>query len=83
MPFMQICINGIFIWSYQKNVVYLHREPALGMSAHQRRRVANIIKGVISALCLAIRNLVNFIDSNTLQHFDVLGICISISVHLK
>ena len=24
----------------------LHREPALGMSAHQRRRVADIIKGV-------------------------------------
>ncbi len=46
MPFMQIRINGIFIWSYQKNVVYLHREPALGMSAHQRRRVADIIKGV-------------------------------------
>ena len=35
----------------------------------------------MSALCLAIRNLVNFIDSKTLQHFDVLGICISISVH--
>ena len=27
-------------------VVPLHREPALGMSAHQRRRVADIIKGV-------------------------------------
>ena len=27
-------------------VVSLHREPALGMSAHQRRRVADIIKGV-------------------------------------
>ena len=37
-------MNGIFIWSYQKNVVYLHREPALGMSAHQRQRVADIIK---------------------------------------
>ena len=24
----------------------MHREPALGMSAHQRRRVADIIKGV-------------------------------------
>ena len=30
----------------EKNVVPLHREPALGMSAHQRRRVADIIKGV-------------------------------------
>ena len=46
MPFMRIRINGIFIWSYQKNVVYLHCKPALGMSAHQRRRVADIIKGV-------------------------------------
>ena len=27
-------------------VVPLHREPALGMSAHQRRRVADIIKSV-------------------------------------
>ena len=27
-------------------VVPLHREPTLGMSAHQRRRVADIIKGV-------------------------------------
>ena len=43
---MQKRINGIFIWSYQKNIVPLHREPALGMSAHQRRRVADIIKGV-------------------------------------
>ena len=44
--YANIRINGIFIWSYQKNVVYLHREPALGMSAHLRRRVADIIKGV-------------------------------------
>ena len=28
----------------EKNVVTLHREPALGMSAHQRRREADIIK---------------------------------------
>ena len=27
-------------------IVPLHREPTLGMSAHQRRRVADIIKGV-------------------------------------
>ena len=63
MPFMQVCINGIFIWSYQKNVVYLHREPALGMSAHQRRRVADIIKGVcwrLLALVLELRNPENF-----------------------
>ena len=38
-------------------------------------------KGVIRALCLATWNLVNSYTSNTLQHFDVLGICISISVH--
>ena len=28
----------------EKNVVILHREPALGISAHQRRRVADRIK---------------------------------------
>ena len=50
------------------------------MSAHQRRRVADIIKGVISALFLAIRNLENSQSPKTLQHFDVLGICISISI---
>ena len=39
-------------------------------------------KGVKYALFLAIWNLVNSIVSKTLQHLDVLGICISISVHL-
>ena len=36
----------------EKNVVTLHREPALGMSAHQRRRVADIIKRRLLALVL-------------------------------
>ena len=35
-----------FPCSIQNNSLPLHREPALGMSAHQRRRVADIIKGV-------------------------------------
>ena len=48
---MQKRINGIFIWSYQKNIVPLHREPALGMSAHQRRRVADIIKKAFIGAC--------------------------------
>ena len=51
---MQKRINGIFIWSYQKNIVPLHREPALGMSAHQRRRVADIIKRRLLALVLVV-----------------------------
>ena len=29
----------------------MHREPALGMSAHQRRRVADILKRRLLALC--------------------------------
>ena len=40
----------------EKNVVTLHREPALGMSAHQRRRVADIIKGVYWRLFWSIEN---------------------------
>ena len=38
--------KGDFSCSIQNNSLPLHREPALGMSAHQRRRVADIIKGV-------------------------------------
>ena len=44
----------------EKNVVTLHREPALGMSAHQRRRVADIIKRRLLALVLANRNPAKF-----------------------
>ena len=36
------------------------REPALGMSAHQRRRVADIIKGVYWRLFWSSENLVNY-----------------------
>ena len=35
-----------FSCTYTFFFVPLQREPALGMSAHQRRRVADIIKGV-------------------------------------
>ena len=38
----------------------MHREPALGMSAHQRRRVADIIKRRLLALVLANGNPENF-----------------------
>ena len=41
-------------------VVPLHREPTLGMSAHQRRRVADIIKRRLLALVLVDKNLANF-----------------------
>ena len=41
---MAIKVN--FFCTYTFFFVPLHREPALGMSAHQRRRVADIIKGV-------------------------------------
>ena len=42
------CISANF-------VVPLHREPAPGMSAHHRRRVADIIKKRLLALVLVIR----------------------------
>ena len=48
------------ICSIQNNSVPLHREPAPGMSAHQRRRVADIIKKRLLALVLVNRNLANF-----------------------
>ena len=54
----------IFICIYPKNVVSLHREPALGMSAHQRRRVADIIKRRLLALVLANGNPENFTNPN-------------------
>ena len=41
---MTIKVN--FSCTYTFFFVPLQREPALGMSAHQRRRVADIIKGV-------------------------------------
>ena len=41
-------------------VVPLQREPALGMSAHQRRRVADIIKRRLLALVLVSRNPAKF-----------------------
>ena len=44
----------------EKNVVPLQREPALGMSAHQRRRVADIIKRRLLALVLVNRKLETF-----------------------
>ena len=57
---MQKRINGIFIWSYQKNIVPLHREPTLGISAHQRRRVADIIKKAFIGACFGITKTGNF-----------------------
>ena len=44
--------------------------------------VADIIRRQIRFV-LGFTNLVNSQVSKTLQHFDVLGICISISVHLN
>ena len=41
----------IYICTIQNKFVPLHREPALGMSAHQRRRVADILKRRLLTLC--------------------------------
>ena len=41
--------NARYTCAFAFFVVPLHREPALGMSAHQRRRVADIIKAFIGA----------------------------------
>ena len=45
-------------------IVPLHREPALGMSAHQQRRVADIIKRRLLALVLASWNPENFVTQS-------------------
>ena len=50
---MTIKVN--FSCTYTFFFVPLHREPALGMSAHQRRRVADINKKRLLALVLALR----------------------------
>ena len=55
---MTIKVN--FSCTYTFFFVPLQREPALGMSAHQRRRVADIIKRRLLALVLALRNPENF-----------------------
>ena len=47
--------------SIQNNSLPLHREPALGMSAHQRRRVADIIKRRLLALVLVVWNPAKFL----------------------
>jgi hypothetical protein len=47
------CISANFI-------VPLHREPALGMSVHQWRRVADIIKRRLLTLCSDVLKLRNF-----------------------
>ena len=60
-------ISGFFvfiIWYIQNKFVPLHREPALGMSAHQRRRVADIIKRRLLALVLVCRNPENFVTQS-------------------
>ena len=48
---MFLDISGFFICTCQKNIVPLHREPALGMSVHRQRRVADIFKRRLLALC--------------------------------
>ena len=49
MPFMHNRINGIFIWSYQKKVVYLHPQFHAGDVCTSSAWVADIIKAFISA----------------------------------
>ena len=49
-----------FSCTYTFFFVPLQREPALGMSAHHRRRVADIIKGVYWRLFWHLEILQNF-----------------------
>ena len=54
----------IYICTIQNKFVILHREPAPGMSVHRQRRVADILKRRLLALCsdtLKCRNLQNLI----------------------
>jgi len=55
---MTIKVN--FSCTYTFFFVPLQREPTLGMSAHQRRRVADIIKGVYWRLFWWFEILQNF-----------------------
>ena len=55
---MAIKVN--FFCTYTFFFVPLHREPTLGMSAHQRRRVADIIKRRLLALVLVVWNPAKF-----------------------
>ena len=69
LPFMQNSHKWHFYLhfscSIQNKSLPLHREPALGMSVHHRRRVADIIKKRLLALVLVSRNLENFTLSKT------------------
>ena len=73
--------KAIFICSIQNNSLTLQRNQPTPWDYVFQGGHCRHSKGVISALCLAIRNLASFkLVFNTLQHFDVLGICISISI---
>ena len=48
---MFLDISGFFICTIQNKFVPLHREPAPGMSVHRQRRVADIFKRRLLALC--------------------------------
>ena len=71
---MAIKVN--FFCTYTFFFVPLHHEPALGMSAHQRRRVADIIKRRLLALVLEIRNPAKFHKPKT-RRFHAFCIFIS------
>ena len=53
-------ISGFFICTIQNKFVPLHREPAPGMSVHRQRRVADILKRRLLALCSDSMKLRNF-----------------------
>ena len=59
--------------SIQNNSLPLHREPALGMSVHRQRRVADIFKRRLLALCSDVMKLRNFHNQfRNLATIDVL-----------
>ena len=74
--YRKITLKCDFSCTSQNNSLPLHREPAPGDVCTSSAEGSRHNKGVKYALCLAFRNLVNSQVSNTLQHFDVLGICI-------
>ena len=49
--YRKVTLRCDFSCTSQNNSLPLHREPTLGMSAHQRRRVADILKRRLLALC--------------------------------
>ena len=77
-PLNKITLKATFIWSCQKNVVYLHPQFHAGDVCASSAGVADILKRRLLRSVLTGRNLANFeLKNQDLATIDVLGMCIS------